>query len=105
MVLGDAFSVSWGTLVFGIEPIGIQTRATAKKKILVNFHKLFLPEPVLVKDVTGQYIGSDTTCQILNRLPATCQYLPRPIRVKVNLPYKPPFNGRVVTMGFRVSFL
>lgn len=104
MVLGYAFSVSRGALVFGVEPIGIQTRTAAKKEIFVDFHKLFPPEPILVKDVAGQYIGCNATCQIFDSFPATRQYLPRPIRVEI-LPYKPALNSGVIAMGFGICFL
>lgn len=73
MIFGNSPSISWRPLVFGIQPVGEQSSAAAEQEFIIHFHKLFLPESILVQDVAGQDTRRDTSCQVLESLPKACQ--------------------------------
>lgn len=88
MVFGYTLPVSWRSTIAWSEPVREQTTAAAKKKFIIDLHKLFMPEPVLVQDIVAQNIGSHAAGQILNRL--TRKVSARLPNGKNAYPTKPP---------------
>lgn len=90
MVLTDTFPISRRPSIFRLQPVGKYTRAAAEEKLLVDVHEFLFPKPVLVKNIAGEYIRSDTTGEVLKRFPGELLALEQIWYLEVSYPTNPP---------------
>jgi hypothetical protein len=56
MVLRNTLPVSRRPTVLWRKPVRVETGAATEEKLLVDLHKLLLPEPIFVQDVARENI-------------------------------------------------
>lgn len=108
MILGYTLSVPGRALVLWTQPVGPETSTTAKKKVLVDFHKLLLPEPIFVQDAAGEYIHGNATGEVFNSFSGSKRisfWANEQFKMGSLVPYKTTFDCRIVTMCLCIRLL